>query len=79
MLWVKHKTNLQMPQDITFVWVIKATKQKEKIDLLEWKMCMLKDIIHNFGPTLQLKFFLRIHFTSKWQNSNRVIEYCNSD
>lgn len=52
MLWVKHKTNLQMPQDTTFVWVIKATKQKDKIDLLEWKMCMLKDIIHNFGPPL---------------------------
>ncbi len=52
MLWAKHKTNLQMPQDTTFVWVIKAMKQKDKIDLLEWKMCMLKDIIHNFGPPL---------------------------
>jgi hypothetical protein len=52
MLWAKHKTSLQMPQDTTFVWVIITTMHKDKIVLLEWKMCMFKDIIHNFGPPL---------------------------
>jgi hypothetical protein len=67
----KAQTNLQMPQDTTFIWVIKSTKHKDKIDLLEWKMCMFKDIIHNFGPPLcNWKNILKIHFTFKWQNSN---------
>jgi hypothetical protein len=71
MLWAKHKTNLQMPQDTTFVWVIKTTKHKDEIYLLEWKMCMFQDIVHNFGPPLcNWEKQLRRHFTFKWQNPN---------
>jgi hypothetical protein len=78
MLWAKHKTNLQMPQDTTFVWVIKTTKHKDEIYLLEWKMCMFQDIIHNFGPPL-------CNWKNNWEDIShlndkiqiRLIEYCN--
>ncbi len=67
-----------MPQDTTFVWVIKATKHKDKINLLQWNMCMFKDIIHNFGPQL-------CNWKKNWKYISQLndkiqitlIEHCN--
>lgn len=67
----KAQTNLQMPQDTTFVWVIKATKHKDKYIFIGMKNVHVQRHYSQFWTsTLQLKKTLRIHFTFKWQNSN---------